>query len=52
VVEHAPQSEEAMIFRELALKVMENDTKVIPTPVEELPELEELYRKNALKKKT
>ena len=46
VVEHAPQSEEATIFRELALKVMENDTKVIPTPVEELPELEELYRKN------
>jgi nitrogenase iron protein NifH len=46
VVEHAPQSEEATIFRELALKVMKNDTKVIPTPVEELPELEELYRKN------
>ncbi|MGZ4852163.1 MAG: nitrogenase iron protein, partial [Halobacteriota archaeon] len=44
VVEHAPQSEEAAIFRELARKVMENDVKVIPTPVEELPELEELYR--------
>jgi hypothetical protein len=25
---------------------MENDNKVIPTPVEELPELEELYRTN------
>jgi nitrogenase iron protein NifH len=45
VVEHAPQSEEAVIFRELARKVMENDAKVIPTPVEELPELEDLYRK-------
>ena len=44
VVEHAPQSAEAAIFRELARKVMENDVKVIPTPVEELPELEELYR--------
>jgi nitrogenase iron protein NifH len=44
VVEYAPQSEEAAIFRELARKVMENDAKVIPTPVEELPELEELYR--------
>jgi hypothetical protein len=28
---------------------MENDVKVIPTPVEELPELEELYRKNLVK---
>jgi nitrogenase subunit NifH len=46
VVEHAPHSDEATIFRELALKVMENDTKVIPTPVEALPELEELYRTN------
>jgi nitrogenase iron protein NifH len=44
VVEYAPQSEEAAIFRDLARKVMENDVKVIPTPVEELPELEELYR--------
>ncbi|MGZ4864202.1 MAG: hypothetical protein ACXV7G_13090 [Halobacteriota archaeon] len=46
MVEHAPQSDEATIFRELAHKVMENDTKVIPTPVAELPDLEELYRKN------
>ena len=48
VVEHAPQSEEAAIFRELARKVMENDVKVIPTPVEELPELEELYRNHLI----
>ena len=44
VVEYAPQSEEAAIFRVLERKVMENDVKVIPTPGEELPELEELYR--------
>jgi nitrogenase iron protein NifH len=49
VVEHAPQSEEAAIFRDLARKVMENDVKVIPTPVEELPELEELYRQNLVR---
>ena len=48
VVEHAPQSEEAAIFRELERKVMENDVKVIPTPVEELPELEELYRNHLI----
>ncbi|HYA33042.1 MAG TPA: AAA family ATPase [Candidatus Bathyarchaeia archaeon] len=46
VVEHAPHSEESAIFRDLARKVMENDVKVIPTPVEELPELEELYRQH------
>jgi len=46
VVEHAPESQEATIFRELARKVMENEMRVIPTPVEELPELEELYRKH------
>ena len=49
VFEHAPQSKEAAIFRELAQKVLENDVKVIPTPVEELPELEELYRKHVPK---
>ena len=49
VVEHAPQSEEAVIFRDLARKVMENDVKVIPTPVEELPELEELYRQHVVR---
>ena len=46
VVEHAPESQEATIFRELARKVMKNEMRVIPTPVEELPELEELYRKH------
>jgi nitrogenase iron protein NifH len=46
VVEHSPQSEEADIFRELAQKVMENDSRVIPTPVEELRDLERMYRRH------
>jgi nitrogenase iron protein NifH len=46
VVEHSPNSEEAEIFRELARKVMENDSRVIPTPVEELSELEAMYREH------
>ena len=50
VVEHSPHSEEAMIFRELAHKVMENDSKVIPTPINELPELEEMYRRHLVKR--
>jgi len=50
VVEHSPQSDEAMIFRELARKVMDNDSKVIPTPINELPELEEMYRRHLVKR--
>jgi nitrogenase iron protein NifH len=46
VLEHSPQSEEAEVFRELARRVMDNDHPVIPTPVEELPELETLYRRH------
>jgi nitrogenase iron protein NifH len=46
VLEHSPKSEEAEIFRELARKVMENDSRVIPTPVEELSELEAMYRRH------
>jgi nitrogenase iron protein NifH len=49
VVEHSPQCQEAQIFRELARTVMENDSKVIPTPVNELPELEEMYRRYLVK---
>ncbi|HXY88200.1 MAG TPA: AAA family ATPase [Candidatus Acidoferrales bacterium] len=45
VVEHSPESQEAQIFRELASKVMENASKVIPTPINELPELENMYRR-------
>jgi nitrogenase iron protein NifH len=46
VVEHSPNSKEAEIFRELAQKVMENDSRVIPTPVEELSDLEAMYREH------
>jgi nitrogenase iron protein NifH len=46
VVEHSPNSEEAKVFRELARKVMENDSRVIPTPVEELSDLEAMYREH------
>ena len=46
VLEHSSQSEEAEVFRELAQQVMNNDNPVIPTPVEELPELEALYRRH------
>lgn len=44
VLEHSPASEEAETFRELAKKVQKNESPVIPTPLEELPELESLYR--------
>ena len=46
VLEHSPDSEEAEVFRELAKRVMDNDVRVIPTPVEELSELEDLYRQH------
>ena len=46
VLEHSPQSEEAEVFRELAKRVTDNDRPVIPTPVEELSELEALYRRH------
>jgi len=45
VVEYAPKSDEARIFRDLARAVMENDSRVIPTPMNDLAELEQLYRK-------
>ncbi len=46
VLEHSPQSAEAGVFRELAEKVINNDSPVIPTPLEELSELEALYRRH------
>ncbi|UCC17243.1 MAG: P-loop NTPase [Dehalococcoidales bacterium] len=46
VLEHSPESEEAEAFRELARQVMNNDNPVIPNPVEELSELEAIYRRH------
>ena len=46
VLEHSPQSAEADVFRGLAEKVLANNTRVIPTPIEEISTLEEMYRKH------
>ena len=46
VVEHSPKSKEAGIFRELAKAIMENDSRVIPTPITDLGELERMYRES------
>ena len=50
VVEHAPGSYEAEIFRNLAKAIMANDSRVIPTPVNDLAELEKMYREHRVKK--
>lgn len=46
VLEHSPQSEEAEVFRELARQVMDNDRPVIPKPIEEISDLEAMYREH------
>ena len=46
VLEHSPKSAEAEVFRGLAERVLRNDSRVIPTPVEEVSELEALYRRH------
>jgi len=50
VLEHSPWSAEAEVFRELARRVMDNDRPVIPRPIEELSELEALYRRHLEKR--
>jgi len=44
VLEHSPDSAEAQVFRDLAARILENDARVIPTPLETVEELEALYR--------
>jgi nitrogenase iron protein NifH len=44
VLEQAPDSEEAEVFRGLAQAVLDNASRVIPTPFEDVSELETLYR--------
>jgi nitrogenase iron protein NifH len=46
VLEHAPRSAEAEVFRGLAQQVLDGDSRVIPTPIEEVPQLEALYRRH------
>ncbi len=46
VLEHSPGSAEADVFRGLAQAVLANSSRVIPTPLEEVEELEALYRRH------
>jgi nitrogenase iron protein NifH len=46
VLQHSPHSPEADVFRGLAQRILENSSKVIPTPMEEVSELEAMYRRH------
>jgi nitrogenase iron protein NifH len=46
VLQHSPQSVEGDVFRELAQRVLDNQTRVSPTPIEDVAELETLYRRH------
>jgi len=46
VLEHSPQSAEAEVFRGLAQAVLDNDSRIIPKPFEDVEELEALYRRH------
>ena len=46
VLQHSPRTAEADVFRDLAQEVMNNEERVIPTPIEEVTELEALYRRH------
>jgi nitrogenase iron protein NifH len=47
VFEHAPGSEAAGNFRQMADIILKNELRAIPTPIGELTDLEELYRRYA-----
>jgi nitrogenase iron protein NifH len=46
VLGHSPQSREAAVFRELARRVLADDSRVIPVPFEDVAVLEALYRRH------
>ncbi len=46
VLEHSPHSQEAEVFRALASQILARRTRVIPTPIEDISELEALYRRH------
>ncbi|MDI7274429.1 MAG: AAA family ATPase [Anaerolineae bacterium] len=46
VLQHSPRSAEAGVFRALASQIMARHTKVIPTPIEDVADLEALYRRH------
>lgn len=46
VLQHSPQSAEAGVFRGLAERLLAGGERVIPTPFEEVADLEALYRRH------
>lgn len=46
VLAHSPSSAEADVFRALARQLLDNDDRVIPTPIEDVARLEALYRQH------
>jgi len=50
VLEHSPGSPEADVFRGLAECLLANSSRVIPTPIEAVGELEALYRRHLSEK--
>jgi len=40
----------AAVFRDLARDILENESRVIPIPVNDLAELEQMYRQHMVKK--
>jgi nitrogenase iron protein NifH len=46
VLLHSPQAEEVEVFRVLAQRILENTSRVIPTPFEQVDGLEALYRRH------
>ena len=46
VLEHSPQSPEAQVFRDLAGRMLANESRVIPTPFDDVSELEAMYRQH------
>jgi nitrogenase iron protein NifH len=46
VLQHSPLSLEADVFSSLAGRILDNHMRVIPTPIEEVTDLEALYRRH------
>jgi nitrogenase iron protein NifH len=46
VLEHSPGSPEAQVFRQLAQDILDNETRVVPQPFEDVEQLEALYRQH------
>jgi len=46
VLEHSPGAAEVEVFRGLAGRMLDNTSRVIPTPIEDMAELEALYRRH------